>query len=210
MASRADRLFYYSLTLGPALVVVVGLMLQPWFDPRLAFMDPIIAGQTAECCHLYYGSASNLGALYMAGAASACLLAAAALWPTGAGRGTGLFLLSAGALSAWLCLDDLFLLHEGVLPKLGVPQTAALGLDGLLLAAYLVAFRRRLLTGEAPLLGLALAFFALSAGLDVVLHSPSVVAVEDGAKLLGLACWAGFHWRAALDALSPTLKRAHN
>lgn len=201
MRSFEARLHLYSLALGPALVVVAALLLQPWFDPRLAFMDPIIAGQTADCCHLYYGAASNLGALYMASAAVACLFAAAALGPV-AERGGFRFLLTAGLVSGWLCLDDLFLLHEGVAPKLGVPQTAALAFDAALIAAYLFLNRQRLLAGQAPLLLLALVGLGLSTGIDVVLHSPSVVAVEDAAKLLGLAAWAGFHWSIALESLA--------
>lgn len=42
----------------------------------------------------------------------------------------------AGLLTAWLALDDAFLVHENIAPKLGIPQIA----DLLLIAAFAMAY----------------------------------------------------------------------
>lgn len=105
---------------------------------------------------------------------------------------------------ALLGLDDSLLLHEEVLPAVGVPEPAVVGVYAALVVAF-VAWRRRRLTARhpAPLLAAA-AGLAASATADVLFDALGVdgltnvaTIVEDGPKLWGLLALATF---AALEA----------
>ncbi|MGI9658043.1 MAG: hypothetical protein ACR2OD_03975, partial [Gaiellaceae bacterium] len=115
----------------------------------------------------YAGAISNLGAVIWCVAAVTSLLAAALLRRYGHARKWWLFLSAAGALSALLLVDDLFLLHDEILPRYAeIPQKAVLLVYIVLTAAFAWHFRRQILaTRFAPLLA-GLAFFAASIVVD--------------------------------------------
>lgn len=104
-----------------------------------------------------------------------------------------------GSLTALLLLDDMFLLHERVLPgALAVPEVLVYAFYGALLAIGVWRWQRLLRTGAPLLFGLACGFFALSIVVDVFGEGlPGMYLVEDGAKLLGI-----FNWCASLVALA--------
>lgn len=89
----------------------------------------------------------------------------------------------------------LLLLHELVLPRLGIPQNVVLAAYVLLGGAYALLQRRRLLAREGAFLTLAFGLFALSLGTDIALHSidSAVVMAEDGFKFVGIVSWMAFH-----------------
>lgn len=210
MPSSTRPILHYALTFLPPLALVTAVATQPWFEARCAFMDPIVAGEiSGDCGRIYYGFISNLGVLYLAASAAVCLFAALCLGP-GQDAGARRFLVGAGLVSGWLCLDDLFMIHEGVLPNLGVAQAVTIGVYGALTAAYLVSNRRAILAGRTPMLVLALLCFAASAGIDLVLHSVEshLVWAEDAAKFVGIAAWTGFHLNAALRLVTAAQARA--
>jgi hypothetical protein len=109
------------------------------------------------------------------------------------------FLLRAGLISAGFGLDDLFALHERVLPNLlRVPEVVVLVVYGLILLTHLAISRTAIRASQWPLLAVALGLFAISVGVDVA--SGSVVpdrapvrVLEDGAKLAGLLFWLLYH-----------------
>ena len=46
------------------MTVVAAVMAQGYVDPRLLFLDPMVAAEVAErCCKTYYGIMSTLGVL---------------------------------------------------------------------------------------------------------------------------------------------------
>ncbi|MGI9659032.1 MAG: hypothetical protein ACR2OD_08990, partial [Gaiellaceae bacterium] len=167
----------------------------------------------------YAGAISNLGAVIWCVAAVTSLLAAALLRRNGQAREWWLFLFAAGALSALLLADDLFLLHDEILPRYAeIPQKAVLLAYVVLTAAFAWHFRRQILaTRFAPLL-VGLVFFAASIvvdemfetrDFDIIVIGEALQArnlVEDGFKLLGIVSWCGYllvvSWRY-LAASSP-------
>ncbi len=157
--------------------------------------DPL-AGAGAS----YTGLLSNVGVLLWSGAATACLFSGAVL-----GRGTGdaalrRFLLCSGLLTCMLLADDLFLLHEELLPGwTGVPEKAVLAGYGALTLFWLVRFRGVALRTEPALLALALGCFAVSVLADA--RDRENLLLEDGAKLLGIATWLVYFARAGASAL---------
>src|SRR5688572_20367429 len=95
---------------GPALVVLAAVV-----TARVVFGIPI-AAMTRDAAaiaglHPLAGFVSNLGIMLWCAAATACLVAAAALHAVVPGE-QARFFLSAGLLSLYLMLDDCFQLHE--------------------------------------------------------------------------------------------------
>ncbi len=72
-----------------------------------------------------------------------------------------LFLLQAGALSALLGLDDVFQLHDVVLPNNGVPKKLGLTILGILIVVFLIRWRTMIRDTSWPILALAIASFAI-------------------------------------------------
>ncbi|MEM9248846.1 MAG: hypothetical protein AAGB05_09150 [Pseudomonadota bacterium] len=181
---------------GPPCLILALLFAQPWIDARWAFPDPIVAAQSApECCSAYFGVISNIGILYWWTAATACACAAAASSGAGQEMRQIAFMASAAMFSAWLGLDDLLLLHERILPRFGLSQSMILGTYALAGLAYLCVFARDILRKDATLLGLGLAALGISLGLDLAVSDQSdwQKMLEDSAKFIGVAGWAGFH-----------------
>jgi hypothetical protein len=158
--------------------------------PYLLTRDPAAIHGTSA----FLGALSNLGVLLWAAAASVMLFTAGLLGSQGrAGEARG-FLAQAGVFTAWLLLDDLFMLHERSLPdRFGVPQPLLLAVYGGLVILLLARHRGLIARTDYRPLALACGFFACSATLD---QGPgdwhewtSLVLVEDGAKLLGIVSW---------------------
>jgi len=103
--------------------------------------------------------------------------------------------LSAGLLSAWLGLDDAFLLHEVAFPELGIPQLIVLSIYVILAGVYGLISLRVIFSSEYWILILAALGVGLSLGLDTVLHSieDAIVIAEDSAKFFGIFAWFTFH-----------------
>lgn len=158
--------------------------------PYLLTRDPAAIHGTSA----FLGALSNLGVLLWAAAASVMLFTAGLLGSQPRAAEARAFLAKAGVFSAWLLLDDLFMLHERSLPdRFGVSQPLLLAIY-VGIAILLLARHRELIarTDFRPL-AFACGFFACSATLDQGpgdWHEwPSLVLVEDGAKLLGTLSW---------------------
>jgi hypothetical protein len=162
-------------------------------DPATVAKEPV-----------YVGALSNVGVLAWWTAAVACLVAAAVLWrrrndvaaPLGA----------AGLLAATLAVDDLFLLHDAILPdELGIPEPIAYVAYAAAALAFTVAYRVFLRRTRWMLLVLVLLFFGCSIAIDLVVseaRQAEFAAVEDIFKLFGIATWTAYWIPLALAALS--------
>lgn len=144
------------------------------------------------------GGLSSIGVLLWAASAAIWLFSAWLLRERGS-PADARFALGTGLFTAYLVLDDLFLLHEELAPRhLGIDEDVFVGLLVVLASVYLILFRRRVFRRDALLLHFAFALFAGSLFLDAVLEPrywPDgnwVYLVEDGLKWLGIACWAGY------------------
>ena len=115
--------------------------------------------------HPLLGVVSNIGVLCWCAAATMCFMGTALLHRQGSDSPLRPFLLSAGLLTAALLLDDLFMLHDWfVVYELHMDEKLLFGAYGAAVVAFLVYFRAVILASEFLLLGLALCFFAFSAG----------------------------------------------
>ena len=150
----------------------------------------------------YYSAISNLGILCWAMTAALCCFTGLAV--TGAAR---TFLLGAAALSAFLCMDDLFMFHEGVFwPLFGIPQKVTYATYMAFVALHIFRCREYVLRGNWGVLVLALGLMGSSAAIDVIFsYMPREITAtfyEDGFKFVGITLWLAYFWtecRRALD-----------
>jgi hypothetical protein len=148
----------------------------------------------------FLGMFSSLGVLCWWSAAVACGIVATRL---DIGHRDRVFAAYGAALSGWLCLDDLFLFHDGLLyHRLGVPEEVWF-------AAYVVAtaiYVHRYFDVHARIgaellvwsLGLLMASVAVDMmHLDTSRVGRASILAEEGTKFAGLCCWAAYHVRVA-------------
>lgn len=198
--------------LAPVAVLVL-LFAQPWLNPWELLVDPVQwvqhhPGATFGGPPFYLGLLSTVGGLVMWTSAVACVFAGTLLRRLGDRRG-GAFLLSAGAFSGLLALDDLLLIHDGYLMHFHVSEVVTLGAYGMYFLGHLVVFRREILTREYGLLALALLLLGGSAGIDVLGgDTPIWGYTEDSLKFLGLCTWTAFHCRVAWLSVRPESRHA--
>lgn len=186
--------------------VSLAAYLQPFVPPRLLFLDPLVAAmETDACCTTYLGIVSTFGILFWVTTAAVCLFTAFVLHAQGANRRIWEFAAMAGLLTAWLALDDAFLVHENIAPKFGIPQIAVLLFIAAFAMAYVAKCWRVILSLDAVMFGLAVGFLAASVGIDVVHVSTSDIhfLAEDGAKFVGIVCWTWFHLTAMKRICDP-------
>ncbi len=147
----------------------------------------------------YAGLFSHLGVLALAVGGAISVFAALLLRPDQQSRTV---LLSAGTLSIWLALDDLFMLHESVLPRLlGLPETAILGLYLALAMGLVWLIGRTVLTRHYLGFWTAAVFLSVMLVTDLIFEVATSASflVEESAKICGFMIWAAF-WIAEAKA----------
>jgi len=150
----------------------------------------------------YYSAISSLGILCWAITAGLCFFTALAV--IGEAR---VFLLGAAALSAFLCMDDLFMFHEGVFWHVfRIPQKVTYAAYMAIVALHLFRCRAYVLDGCWGALVLALGLMGGSAAIDVIFsympREMTATFYEDSLKFVGITVWLGYFWsecRRALD-----------
>ncbi len=146
------------------------------------------------------GLDSDVGSLSMVGLTMwAATVAVLAL--TGAvvgSRRERRYLFGTAAFLTWLLIDDTVMVHDYLLPSVGVPDGVVYLVYLGVTLAWLLAFHREIAQSEVALLVPAAAAFALSLMCDVLEILP---VFEDYAKLVGIATlllYAFRHCRAEL------------
>jgi len=142
----------------------------------------------------WVGIVSNLGVLLWGVAGTACVLAAMRERRKDGITNFCRFLISAAVFSYVLMIDDLFLIHERIIPsKTGIPEEIVFATYASLLGGILVKWRKNVLASNFVLLFLAGGFFAVSISLGLLPWKiPQPHFFQDGLKFLGIAGWAGY------------------
>ena len=195
--------------LGVASILVVATAVQPWIDPMRLYYDVQTLGRVSEnCCSAYDGAISTLGIMLWASTAALAMFAGFIFYIIDDRAELG-FALHVGLLSGWLAIDDAYLLHELVLPRLGVPQLFVLASIGFALFMLLIVHRSILLRAAWWLLAFAVLMFAISASVDIIMPgvTSTWLVVEDGSKFIGIVAWCVFFvdtfLKLALKHLTP-------
>jgi hypothetical protein len=191
--------------------VGIALAISRWAGIPPSWMTRDLADITGRGSYL--GLLSQIGVMAWTGAVVMCLWSSRILWGSAGGARDARFLLVSGLVTLLLLLDDAFMLHERILPRMQVPERVVLGAHLLVIGGWLWWFRTEVLASEVLLLGGALLFLGISAGVDqVVPFSEDVAFLEDSPKFLGILLWLAYSLRTAAAALSRAgrLPRAGN
>ncbi len=184
------------VTLVIPFLILSAVLLQPWYDKRPMFLDTITAAEFSDmCCRPYFGFVSNLGIFLWVSTSAICIFSATLIYSNKVSDWRLGFALTAGLFTGWLALDDAFLLHERVLPSIGISQNSVLAFYALLAAFYFYLNRRIILKFDFWLLAMGVAGFVVSLAIDVIFHSveSTLVYMEDSAKFFAIFCWLSFH-----------------
>lgn len=176
--------------LAAAVLAKVGLGV-PWYyvmgDPATATGSPF-----------FVGLVSNVGVVMWTAIATLFLFRHHVERVAQDDSGWAPFLLWSGLFTAALGLDDLFLVHEEVLPHyLGVGQPIVLGAYAIACCTYLLRFAGHIARTAYPVFFVALALLAVSVALDQLqdqwsIYLPASGFLEDAAKLLGIGTWLSY------------------
>jgi hypothetical protein len=152
---------------------------------------------------VYVGFVSSLGILFWTMAATTCLLTAFVVRGSHSPRDVTGFFLGFGLLATVLALDDLYMLHDKILPFFTrLPQHAFSGSYALAALLLIVRFRSVILRTPWLLLACSLACLGLSAAMDFGLPDlDRIVFVEDWFKFLGILCWTSYFVRCGAEEL---------
>ena len=145
----------------------------------------------------YIGAFSNLGIMLWSGAAVLCIFTAFHI------RGIPFyvedfrFLIISALLTLMLTFDDLFLVHEEVFPKyFNIPENAIILTYINMFIIYLILFRRKILSSEFLILGLAFFFIGMAKVSDLIpLPIKKDTFLEDAIKLFGIVSWFTYFYR---------------
>lgn len=141
----------------------------------------------------FFGYVSNLGIIFWGMCVSVCFLSAAILNARRDQAKNAAFLMSFGALTAVLMLDDLFMIHESLGPNyLNISEKWFLIAYGLYASGCFYHFRAIIFNNSKKLLILAMAAFGSSIMIDQVssnFYMSGEYLFEDGLKLIGISSW---------------------
>ncbi|RJR33874.1 MAG: hypothetical protein C4576_27190 [Desulfobacteraceae bacterium] len=145
----------------------------------------------------YVGSFSNLGGVVWVGAA-AIIAFVGSLKPLNRRA------LVLAALVTWaMGLDDVFMLHDRVYPKLYLNETLVCALYFGMIGMIVLRHHRQLERSTLAGMALAVIFWGLSVLLDRYFNHIGQLA-EDGSKFIGIALWAAAWTRQAyIDITKP-------
>jgi hypothetical protein len=184
---------FYVLSVTLSTIVLISLMsgyYQVSFRDLTA--DPnVIANQP-----FYIGLLSQLGLFFWSAAATLSFSFAFFSKRLVKDKVLTSFYIFSGVIVSLLMIDDCFMLHEDVLPGLGIPQKVVFLFYGVLVLIYLIKFREIILKTPFILLLFAFGGFSLSALIDLFFHFETSNIwdsfIEDGAKFTGIVFWVSY------------------
>lgn len=193
------------------IMILVGAWIQPVMTPSALTRDTLavasgIATKGGACCSPFIGAVSNAGLFVWAGAAAICIFGALFLRLMDVG-GIRRTTLAIGAVhSAWLLLDDAFMLHE----TLGFKILGTFGAFNLvnfvLLLVVTLCLSRTASAKNLSLFAVAIGLFAASFLIDKILpQGQNVIFFEDAFKFSGICLWAAFWMLKVIEFLKAAI-----
>ncbi len=157
----------------------------------------------------YIGLLSNWGVLLWISAAAICLFSAIILKQQNGALATVRFIAISGVLSLILGVDDLYRLHDNILPKLfHARERIFYILYLLILVAYLLYFLPKILEYDYLLLGAAFFLFGISRRAFFTIPGfDQFMTTGDMLKYFGIVFWAAFFYRTASQEVSALVKQ---
>ena len=157
----------------------------------------------------YIGMLSNWGVLLWMTAAAICLFTAMVMRKSDASRQALRFILISGILSFILAVDDLYRLHDWLLPRtLHIPERFFYYLYLIMMVSYFFAFLRQIHQYEYLLFWISIALLAFSR--RIFLPIPFLneyMTTGDMLKYFGIVFWLAFFYRTASREISALIHR---
>jgi hypothetical protein len=150
----------------------------------------------------YTGFLSNIGAVFWLSTSCVCIFAGIILWNLQKDAENIKYCLVSGCFTLLLGLDDLFLVHNIILPRVKIPEIITYTIYVALLIYYLLQTIKLTPSFLSYLLYVALLCFAISVVLDLDLAflrfpflqiANNQFLLEDGFKLIGIINWSIFN-----------------
>jgi hypothetical protein len=189
-------------------LAVVGLGRALGMPIRVLVRDPAAVSGTSAAV----GFLSNLGIVLWASAAAIALFSAVLLGRSRHPSDYARLLVAIGALTLVMMLDDLYMLHERILPRLtGIEMDISAYAYAAAIAAIAWRWRAVILRPGWVLGIVAVLWLAVSAGIDLMVFEmprSRIILYEDGAKFFGIVAWTAWVAFLAYAALAPSLAQA--
>lgn len=157
----------------------------------------------------YIGFLSNFGIMFWCFSVAILLISSKIAKDLGRPKPIYKFLFFSGLLTLFMLIDDLFLLHDVIIPYyLEISEKIFYIFYGSSVLALLFFFRDTILKSDYILLLLAFAFMASSVITDVLLtlglNISDIYLVEDGFKFMGIISWFVYFTRTSYFNIRPT------
>jgi hypothetical protein len=157
----------------------------------------------------YIGMLSHWGVILWTATAAICLFSTVLLKQQKAPHATRRFLMVSGIFSLLLGIDDLYMLHERLFPRIfQMPEIFFYILYFLAFAAYLAYFTSQILKHDYLLFMAAFIFFVFSR--DFFIEIPYLSQFSNTGEILkyfGIVFWLAFFYRTALYEVNGFLYR---
>lgn len=117
-------------------------------------------------------------------------------------------LLWVGLFSAFLAMDDFFMLHEDIIPrKLGIPEIFVYASYGFFVMTIIIAFFGDIAGKRHIGLYTSVILLAFSVIVDITIDS---VVAEDTLKFLGIVLWSAYWIRQSHFSITPLWRDSEN
>lgn len=177
------------------------IILRIWKEVPIANLTRDIAA-IAEV-PFYTGFFSQIGIFFWVATSTLCIFSASLCLDSQEILGFRKYLYLSGLLTLFLCLDDIFLLHEEVFPLIGIPEKIVFVTYFFIVIYWIVKFYSVILKTDYILLAMALFFFGLSVILDrFPIPDCNQYLFEDGFKMVGIVSWFFYFYSNAVTAVS--------
>ena len=151
----------------------------------------------------YLGMFSNLGIMTWSGAVAICWFSAYRIYRANGMTMQAEFMMLSGLISLLMGLDDLFQLHELVLPHYFAVSENTVYLTYLnIYLLYFIRHRTLLMRSEYLIFGMAFVFLGLSTLIKLFpMPIPQDTFLKDALKLFGIVTWFIYFFRAGNELL---------
>ncbi len=151
----------------------------------------------------YFGMLSSWSSMLWMATATICIFTAMITWKNSSDRAIWRFLFFSGLLNLLIAVDDLYLLHDRILPRLlGAPEAVFYLLYLLLMIGYLIVFIRQIARSDYILFWTAFFFLAFSRGFyNLIPFLREYYTANDILKYFGIVFWLAFFARTAAKHL---------
>lgn len=157
----------------------------------------------------YFGFFSNLGIMFWTASIMTCWFVAYRVFYSGT-KNDFRFMLWSGIVTLIMTVDDLFQLHETVMPAYFSISSNMVYITYInIYLIYFIRFRKKILKSEFITLIIAFLFLGLSTIIDLLpLPIPKDTFLEDALKLFGTVSWFVYYFRTSNEVLDRKLPTA--